>query len=71
MTPFPPPSPQPAPHSNETERRLTTLELEQSRHSQKLSLHEKAILGLASSMYVLAQDRFPQIAAVIRGLLIP
>ena len=43
----------------------------QGKHRDKLSLHEKAILGLASSLYVLAQDRFPQIAAVIRGLLIP
>lgn len=71
MTRSPLPSAQPVPHSNEIEHRLTVVEVEQERHRDKLSLHEKAILALASSLYVLAQDRFPQIAAVIRGLLIP
>ena len=71
MTHYPPPSPPPASHSVEIEHRLTVVEIEQGKHRDKLSLHEKAILGLASSLYVLAQDRFPQIAAVIRGLLIP
>lgn len=66
-----PPLQPPASHSNEIEHRLTVIEIEQTRHGQKLSLHEKAILGIASSLYILAQDRFPAIAAVIRGLLIP
>jgi hypothetical protein len=62
----PPPS-----HSNEVESRLTKLEISASTHGQKLSLHEKAILGLASAVYVVAQEKFPLIAGVIRGMLIP
>lgn len=66
--PSSPPSPQ---HSPELERRLTRLEISSEGHTAKLSLHEKAILVLAGSLYILAQDRFPQIASIIRGLLIP
>lgn len=36
-------------------------------HSAKLSLHEKAILGIAGVLYILAQDKFPMIAAIIKG----
>ena len=64
------PLPEPS-HSNEVESRLTKLEIRSEAHHQKLTLHEKAILGIASSLYVMAQDQFPRIAAVIRGLLIP
>ena len=53
------------------EHRLTVIEIEQGRHRDKLSLHEKAIIGIASSLYVLAQDKFPLVASIIRGLLIP
>ena len=66
----PPPSP-PHSHSNEIEHRITRLEITGDRHSVKLSLHERAILGIASALYVLAQDQFPKAAAIIRGILIP
>ena len=36
-------------------------------HTAKLSLHEKAILGIAGVLYILAQDKFPMIAAIIKG----
>lgn len=71
MTISQPPSPPPASHSVEMEHRLTVIEIEQGRHRDKLSLHEKAIIGIASSLYVLAQDKFPLVASIIRGLLIP
>lgn len=61
----------PSPHSNELENRLTKLELKSDGHDKKLSLHEKAILTIASTVYVIAQDKFPHFAALIRGLLIP
>jgi len=40
-----------------------------ARHDQRLSLVEKAILALAGSVYILAQDRFPVIAKLLKGLL--
>lgn len=36
-------------------------------HSEKLSLHEKAILAMAGVLYIMAQDKFPAIAAIIKG----
>ena len=36
-------------------------------HSDKLSLHEKAILAIASILYIMAQDKFPALAAIIKG----
>lgn len=44
------------------EHRLTS-----ARHDQRLSLVEKAILVLAMSVYIMAQDRFPAIASLIKG----
>lgn len=38
-----------------------------SAHSEKLSLHEKAILAMAGVLYIMAQDKFPAIAAIIKG----
>ena len=64
-------SPPPLPHSNDLEHRLTKLELQGHGHGQKLALHEKAILAIASAVYLIAQDRFPQVAAIIRSVLIP
>jgi ABC-type sugar transport system ATPase subunit len=58
-------------HSNEIENRLTKLEIEGSHHGAKLTLHERAILGIAGALYVVAQEKFPLIAGAIRGLLIP
>lgn len=40
-----------------------------AKHDQRLSLVEKAILALAGSVYILAQDRFPVIAKLLKGLL--
>lgn len=41
----------------------------QAKHDQRLSLVEKAILGLAGAVYILAQDRFPMIAKLLKGVL--
>lgn len=71
--PSPTSSPQSPPSSLdlETVQRLTRLEIKADTHTARLSLHERAILGLAGALYVLAQDKFPLVAAAIRGLLIP
>lgn len=37
-------------------------------HADKLSLHEKAILGICGVIYILAQDKFPALAAILKGL---
>lgn len=60
---------QPEHSTKELENRLTHLEINSEEHTQKLSLHERAILGILGALYVLAQDRFPVIAEVIRGVL--
>lgn len=36
-------------------------------HGDKLSLHEKAILAIAGILYIMAQDKFPALAAIIKG----
>lgn len=41
----------------------------QSKHDRRLSLVEKAILVLAMSVYIMAQDRFPVIADLIKGVI--
>lgn len=70
-------------HPIELENRLTHLEHTTDDHSdqhdqhrdthrhhdQRLSLIERAILGLAGAVYILAQDRFPEIARLLRGIL--
>lgn len=38
-------------------------------HDQRLSLIERAILGLAGAVYILAQEKFPLIASLIKGTL--
>lgn len=67
----------------ENERRFTVLEYTvadhserhdahqetHTRHDQRLSLIERAILGLYGAVYILAQDRFPEIAKLLRGML--
>lgn len=37
-------------------------------HADKLSLHEKTILGICGVIYILAQDKFPALAAILKGL---
>lgn len=68
-------------HSNDLEHRITHTEYQVERlreihdelredHeavSEKLSLHEKAILAIAGVLYIMAQDKFPAIAAIIKG----
>ncbi len=39
------------------------------RQTERLTLHEKAILALASGLYIVAQERFPAIAGLIREIL--
>lgn len=62
----------------EIENRFTTLELSANSHEKRidvhqvrLNLHERCLLGILGALYVLAQDRFPQIGALIRGLIAP
>jgi len=64
-------SPRPSPeHSTkELENRLTHLEIKSEDHKERLSIHERAILGILGALYVLAQDKFPAIADLIRGVL--
>ncbi len=38
------------------------------RHGEKLSTHEKAILALLIAMATLLQDKFPKLAAILKGL---
>ena len=35
----------------------------------RLSLHEKAILGICGVLQVVLQDKYPKLAAIIRGLM--
>jgi hypothetical protein len=39
--------------------------------SKRLSIHEKAILLLAGALQIVAQDKYPSIAKIIRGILTP
>ena len=39
------------------------------RHDRRLNLHEKAILGLGALLQVLMQDKYPALAALIKGLM--
>jgi hypothetical protein len=61
--------------TKELENRLTTLEVNSEdhgetidQHSERLTLHERAILGILGTLYILAQDKFPAIADLLRGL---
>lgn len=70
--------PSPSHSTQEIEHRLTVLEetsddhdSRHEGHKAKLALHERAILGILGLLFILAQDKMPAIAAVIRGLLIP
>lgn len=40
-----------------------------AKHDQRLSLVEKAVLALAGAVYILAQDRFPMVARLLKGLI--
>lgn len=64
-----PQSPTPSPrHSElETEHRLTTAEKDLEHIAYRMSLHEKVMVILATGLYVLFQDRFPALAALIKG----
>ena len=60
----------------ETRERVTRLEVISdhtsrriARHDQRLSLVEKAVLALAGAVYILAQDRFPMVARLLKGLI--
>ncbi len=70
-------------HPVEVEHRFTVLEQTveshselhdahretQNSHGQRLSLIERAILGAYGSLYILAQDRFPELAALLKRML--
>lgn len=77
---WPPPSPT---HSTEVEGRLTREETHREhqddwneatearldKHDRRLNLHEKAILGLGALLQILMQDKYPGLAALIKGLM--
>ena len=65
-----PPSPTPS-HSLEMEHRITGMEWESRHHEKRLTVLEKAVLGLAVCLSIIAQERLPSIAATIRGLILP
>lgn len=69
MQSLPPSQPPWPPHSPEIEHRLTVAEKDAEHIQYRLSLHEKVMLALASGLYILFQDRFPQIAAAIKGVI--
>jgi hypothetical protein len=61
--------------TKELENRLTTLEVNSEdygdqidHHSERLTLHERAILAILGTLYILLQDKFPAIADLLRGL---
>jgi hypothetical protein len=61
--------------TKELENRLTTLEVNSEDHgetiddhSERLTLHERAIIGILGALYIMAQDKFPVIADLLRGL---
>jgi hypothetical protein len=47
------------------------LESKQEALSKRMALHEKATLVLAGAVQVLAQDKYPALAKIIRGILSP
>ena len=55
-------------HLSETHE-TTVQRLEKT--NKRLSLHEKAILAIAGSLQVLFQEKFPHLAKIIRGILMP
>lgn len=37
-------------------------------HTEKLTLHERVLLGLLIALATLLQDKFPQLASLLKGL---
>jgi hypothetical protein len=72
-----------AEHEVDTRERVTRLEVisdqhtnqhgshfeTHAKHDQRLSLVEKAILALAGAVYILAQEKFPVVAHLLKGLI--
>lgn len=40
-----------------------------AKHARRLSLVEKAVLALSGAVYILAQDKFPMVARLLKGLI--
>lgn len=69
-------------HSNEIERRLTLSEAHreflsdevedikeiQERHHDRLTLHERILLLILGVLGIVLQDKFPQLAALLKGV---
>lgn len=62
-------------HSLEAERRMTIGEVERRQQAEqieairkKLSLHEKAILGILGLLQIVFQDKYPAVAALLKTL---
>lgn len=64
------PGTSPAHSTRELESRLVHLEIRSQDHSEKLSLHERAILGILGALFILSQDRLPAIADAIREVVL-
>ncbi len=67
-------------HSNEIERRLTTIEILQQerlahneerwgRVEKRMSLLEKTVLAIAAGLQILLQDKYPLLASILKGML--
>ena len=59
----------PWPHSQEIEHRLTVTEIKIEDHDRRISLLEKAILGIYGALVILAQDKLPLIAKALKNSL--
>lgn len=78
-----PPSPPPWPSDPNTEHRLTVLEVTThhhaghheehfeatEKHRDRLNLHERLLLILAGVLSIVIQDKFPKLAALIKGVM--
>ncbi len=42
----------------------------QSAHGQRISFLEKVILALAGAIFIIAQEKFPEVAALLKRILL-
>lgn len=48
---------------------LESIETEQQRMKDQLTLHERAILAIAGALFLALQDKFPAVAAALKAVL--
>lgn len=66
MQDSPPSHPPWPPHSTEVEHRLTIGEKDLEQIRYRMSLHERAIIFIFGLLYILLQDKFPELARLIK-----